>query len=85
MTDTKRPGVAAFLERCAILAITALLGIYRALISPVLGPSCRFTPSCSVYAQEAVQRHGLLRGAWQATRRLLRCHPWHPGGWDPVR
>jgi uncharacterized protein len=57
---------------------------YQLLISPLLPPSCRFTPSCSQYALEAVTRHGALRGTWLAARRLARCHPFHPGGFDPV-
>jgi putative membrane protein insertion efficiency factor len=57
---------------------------YQLLISPLLPPSCRFTPSCSQYALEAVSRHGALRGTWLAARRLARCHPFHPGGFDPV-
>ena len=57
---------------------------YRLLISPLLGPSCRFFPSCSEYAEEALQRHGALHGSWLAARRLCRCGPWHPGGADPV-
>lgn len=57
---------------------------YRLLVSPFLGPCCRFAPSCSAYAAEAVQRFGICRGGWMAVKRLLRCHPFHPGGWDPV-
>ena len=57
---------------------------YQYLLSPLLGPSCRFTPSCSVYAIEALRQHGLVRGGWLTIGRLLRCHPWHPGGLDPV-
>lgn len=61
-----------------------LIQCYRWLVSPMLGPSCRFYPSCSSYAQEAIRLHGALRGSWLAVRRLSRCHPWHPGGYDPV-
>ncbi|HEX2250574.1 MAG TPA: membrane protein insertion efficiency factor YidD [Gemmatimonadales bacterium] len=57
---------------------------YQLVVSPVLPPSCRFTPSCSQYALEAITRHGALRGTWLAARRLARCHPFHPGGFDPV-
>lgn len=58
--------------------------VYQYLISPVLGPHCRFYPSCSHYAVEAIECHGLVRGLLLAVRRLSRCHPWHPGGVDPV-
>ena len=57
---------------------------YQLVVSPLLPPSCRFTPSCSQYALEAVNRHGALKGSWLAARRLARCHPFHPGGFDPV-
>jgi putative membrane protein insertion efficiency factor len=57
---------------------------YRRYISPLLGPHCRFAPSCSAYALEAVREHGALRGSWLAVRRLARCHPFNPGGFDPV-
>jgi putative membrane protein insertion efficiency factor len=57
---------------------------YQRFLSPMIPPSCRFTPSCSQYALEAVARYGLIRGAWLGGRRLLRCHPFHPGGFDPV-
>lgn len=61
-----------------------LIRAYQLFLSPVLGNHCRFYPSCSEYAIDALEHHGVLRGAWLATRRLLRCHPWHPGGFDPV-
>ena len=61
-----------------------LLAVYRRLISPLLGPRCRFVPTCSTYAVEALQRHGALRGSWLTLKRLLRCHPFAEGGYDPV-
>ena len=57
---------------------------YRYFLSPLLPPSCRFYPSCSEYAEEALARHGALRGGWLAARRVCRCGPWNPGGHDPV-
>lgn len=64
--------------------VMLLIRAYRLLLSPLLGPRCRFHPSCSAYALEAAERFGTLRGGWLALRRLGRCHPWHPGGYDPV-
>jgi uncharacterized protein len=61
-----------------------LIRIYQWTLSPLLGPRCRFYPSCSQYALEAIQRFGVLRGGWLALARLARCHPWHAGGFDPV-
>lgn len=66
-----------------ILAL-APIRFYRAAISPLMPPICRFHPSCSVYAITAIERHGVLRGYLLAVRRVLRCHPFHPGGFDPV-
>ena len=60
--------------------IIALIRVYQVAVSPLLGPCCRFTPSCSRYACECITHHGVLRGGWLTVRRLLRCHPWHPGG-----
>jgi putative membrane protein insertion efficiency factor len=57
---------------------------YQVLISPLLPPACRYTPSCSHYAIDALAKHGAIRGSWLAARRIARCHPFHPGGYDPV-
>jgi hypothetical protein len=61
-----------------------LVKAYRYLLSPMLGSNCRFSPSCSRYAIEALHKHGALRGGWLTLRRVVRCHPWHAGGHDPV-
>ena len=66
------------------LAIRGMIRAYQLLVAPILGPSCRFYPSCSHYAAEAVARHGPARGSLFAVRRLLRCHPWGGSGYDPV-
>jgi len=65
-------------------SLMAAVRAYQLVLSPLLPPSCRFTPSCSAYAHEALMRHGAVRGSWLAARRLARCHPWNPGGYDPV-
>lgn len=64
--------------------LLALIGFYRRVISPLLGPHCRFAPSCSAYAAEAIRTHGALRGGWMAVKRVARCHPWSAGGVDHV-
>lgn len=66
------------------MVVLLLLRFYRYALSPLLGPRCRFYPTCSEYAVEAVTKYGALRGSWLAIKRLGRCHPWHPGGIDPV-
>ena len=70
-----------FFERVGV----ALIKGYRRLISPMLPPSCRFTPSCSLYTLQAIEKYGLLRGGFMGARRMLRCHPFSEGGYDPVK
>jgi len=77
-------GLVALLRRGLSLVLILPIRAYQLLVSPLLGPRCRFYPSCSSYALEAIRVHGPLRGTWLAGRRLLRCHPWNPGGLDPV-
>lgn len=67
------------------VALIFLIRGYRLFISPLLPPSCRFTPTCSEYAMEAIGKYGALRGVYMGVRRILRCHPFHAGGYDPVR
>ncbi|NLJ34314.1 MAG: membrane protein insertion efficiency factor YidD [Firmicutes bacterium] len=61
-----------------------LLHLYRRFLSPLKAPTCRFYPSCSAYALEAIARYGTVKGLYLSVMRLVRCHPWHPGGYDPV-
>jgi putative membrane protein insertion efficiency factor len=72
-------------DRVLAALMSIFLRIYRAILSPVLGLNCRFEPSCSRYAQQAIESHGVRSGGWMALKRLLRCHPWGgAGGFDPV-
>lgn len=64
--------------------LVGLVRVYQYAISPLLGRNCRYFPSCSEYMLEAVQKHGAAKGGWLGVKRLCRCHPWHPGGYDPV-
>jgi uncharacterized protein len=64
--------------------VSAVIGSYRRLVSPLMPRHCRYEPTCSAYAQEAVELHGAVAGSWVAAKRVARCHPWAPGGIDPV-
>jgi putative membrane protein insertion efficiency factor len=64
--------------------LIGFIKVYRMVLSPFIGQHCRFTPTCSEYAIQAIDEHGTFRGSWLAVRRLSRCHPFHTGGWDPV-
>ena len=79
-----KPSKSVELSRWAALPAKGLVHIYRLLISPVLPASCRYAPSCSEYALEALTRHGIFAGGWYTLKRLGRCHPWGGSGYDPV-
>ncbi|NGY06488.1 membrane protein insertion efficiency factor YidD [Solimonas terrae] len=74
----------SFLGNCLVASTVFLIRAYQILISPLLGPRCRFYPSCSHYAVTALRTHGIVRGSWLSARRIVRCHPLNPGGYDPV-
>lgn len=73
-----------WLRKALAWAMLAVIAFYRTCISPLTPPACRYTPTCSQYAQEAIRKHGPFRGGWLALRRILRCHPWGGSGYDPV-
>jgi putative membrane protein insertion efficiency factor len=77
-------GAAAMLRAALAGVLILAIHVYRLVVSPLLGPSCRYAPSCSQYGIEAIRTHGPARGAWLALRRVSRCHPFHEGGYDPV-
>jgi putative membrane protein insertion efficiency factor len=66
------------------LPFIGMIKLYQWGISPIIGPKCRYTPTCSSYAIQALQKHGLIKGLWLAVKRISRCHPWGGSGWDPV-
>ena len=72
------------ISRLLTTSLIKLIKIYQLLLSPMLGQNCRFYPTCSHYAQESLNKHGVIKGTYRAIRRLFRCHPWHDGGYDPV-
>jgi len=65
--------------------LISLIRFYQKFISPIFPPSCRFTPTCSNYALQAVEKYGFFKGGWLALKRILKCHPFHPGGYDPLK
>ena len=71
------------IRRLASAVMIYFIRFYQIGISPLIGPNCRFTPTCSQYTIEAIQKYGPIRGSWRAVKRILRCHPWNPGGHDP--
>jgi len=82
--EASSPTKAAWLNQALTAVMLAVIAFYRRWFSPLLGPRCRFIPSCSAYGQEAISRHGPWRGGWLTVRRLSRCHPFTPCGCDPV-
>ncbi len=81
MSEDARAGL---LRRACRAAVVLPVKAYQVVLSPVLGSNCRFHPTCSAYAITSVERFGVLRGGWMAVRRIARCHPFNPGGFDPV-
>ena len=73
----------AILDRVLVALLDALVRTYQRFVSPFLGPTCRFQPTCSVYFLESLKTHGAVRGTLRGLRRICRCHPWSRGGWDP--
>lgn len=76
--------VISFIRGLLVAILVIPIRFYRQCVSPLLPPSCRFTPTCSQYALEALQKHGPIKGLWLTVRRILRCHPWGGSGYDPV-
>ena len=76
-----KQGIAGFLK----FLLISLIHFYQIFISPLLGNNCRYYPTCSQYAIEAIEKKGVIKGSWMAVKRICRCHPWHDGGHDPVK
>jgi putative membrane protein insertion efficiency factor len=75
--------IGRLLDRSAVAVLIGMVALYKATLSPLLGRHCRFEPTCSLYFRSAVERYGAIRGSWRGIKRICRCHPWHPGGYDP--
>ena len=85
LSQAKIKKIYSWIQRMGVRVCTAPIHFYRRYISPLTPPSCRFVPTCSQYALDAYRIHGMILGTWLTFTRILRCHPWHPGGNDPVR
>lgn len=83
MSAKERAAWTATLDRGVVALLAVLVRIYQRFFSPLLGPTCRFRPTCSVYFLESLKSHGAVRGSLRGLRRICRCHPWSRGGWDP--
>ncbi len=83
MKNGRLPMVLRTLVSIPSLLLIAVVRVYQFVLSPLLGPHCRFEPTCSVYFIESVRRYGVIRGAWRGVQRICRCHPWNHGGYDP--
>ncbi len=83
MTE-RPPAVASGLSRILALPFRGLIWIYRYGVSPLIGANCRYQPTCSAYAEDALRRYGIIQGGWLAAKRICRCHPWGGSGYDPV-
>jgi putative membrane protein insertion efficiency factor len=83
MTAKGRASWTAMLDRGVVALLTVLIRTYQQFLSPFLGPTCRFRPTCSVYFLESLKSYGAVRGSLRGLRRICRCHPWSRGGWDP--
>lgn len=83
-SDSKNGGILSMISSFFVWMLLLPIRFYRAFISPMLPPSCRYTPTCSEYAMIALKKHGVFKGLWLATKRILRCHPWGGSGYDPV-
>ena len=84
MSDPRVAAVVRHVRRIPAYGVLLLIRSYQLVLSPMLPASCRYVPTCSAYAAEAVERYGAVRGGWMAARRIARCHPFRPGGYDPV-
>lgn len=81
--DGRRATYGGMCDRCVVALLSVVIRGYQRFFSPLIGPNCRFQPTCSVYVVECLQKYGAIRGSLRGLRRICRCHPWNRGGWDP--